>query len=619
MSQDEIVCSKAMAMKGSGSLQEARSLLDDHVRISPASPSLLRLLGEICGLQLDHVSSIRYLEAANTLEPGNMESGFMLGVEYFLTGRYSESLSTMEQLIKAFPGVSTLHDFRGLALREMGQFPEAEAAFREALCHDPLSVWPMVNLANLLVKLCRFDEAEPLLVKALESQPGLAAAHNDLGRLYQKQGRISCAAGHFRRILELEPANRIAASNLLYSLCYSDKIFPEAIAEEHFAIAKRLYPWKHTGKQDLLPRSTASKLRIGYISSDLCEHSVSFFIEPVLVNHDSHRFEIFCYSNRNVPDETTMRLRSLNLTWRDIYGIGPAEVAQMIAADRIDILVDLSGHTAHNRLDVCALKPAPIMCTWLGYPHSTGMGQFDYYISDAICDPPRLVEHLYSEQLWRLPDLFCCYLPPVEFPPIAPPPYQQVGSITFGSFNNVAKVSDTVISAWTDILLQVSGSRLLLKSASLGGASIQQHLKERFSVHGVQPERIQFMAHTPTTLEHLAQYARVDIALDSYPYHGTTTTCEALWMGVPVVTLAGRTHLSRVGASIMANINLEELVTTTIEEYVSHAVGLANDKERLLDLRCGLRGKMSSSPLMDYAGMTRKLEEAYYAMIGKGQ
>lgn len=604
-----------MFLRDSGHLSEARALLEELIAAKPENHDALVLLGQICSSLADHAAAIGYLEKSQIINPNKLDTLFSLGAEYYFAGRCQEALNTFERLISLLPDFAIAQRYRGLALFELGRDHEAINALEKALTIDPDYAEAMESLANLLMKHYRFDEAERLLKSALEIRPDLVAIQNDLGRFYQLQGRFNEAIRLFRYVLELEPDNRIAVSNILYSLCYLDTLKPEKIAEEHVLLADRYFPFNPatSAKVDAC-RLNTKKLRIGYISDDFCTHSVTFFLEPILMHHDHQRFQIFCYSNRNVADETSLRLMNLNVIWRNIFGVGAENVAAKIKADGVDVLVDLSGHTARNRLDVCVLKPAPVLATWLGYPHSTGMRQFDYYISDSLCDPPGMTDHLYREEVWRLPRIFCSYLPPTEFPTISPPPHESSGQITFGSFNNLAKASDSVILLWSAILKKVKDSRLFIKSAALGGHSTQQNLLERFSKFGIPEERIVLRVHTPTPLEHLHQYAHVDIALDTYPYHGTTTTCESLWMGVPVITLAGDSHVSRVGVSLLTHAGLQELIAFSPEEYVAIAVKLAQDKERLNFLRYSLRAQMAQSPLMDAAGVTKEVEKAYLGM-----
>ena len=323
---------------------------------------------------------------------------------------------------------------------------------------------------------------------------------------------------------------------------------------------------------------------------------------------------MFCYANLPRPDPVTARLQRLVPHWRDIYKAPDAQVADRIRQDGIDILVDLAGHTAHNRLLLFARKPAPVQATWLGYPDTTGLKAMDHRLTDAHADPPGTTEHLHTEQLIRLPDCAWCFRPSEHAPPVSEPPMPRAGHITFGCFNALPKINAPLLRLWSEILLGVPGSRLLLKNAAVRDPSVQQRMRTVLEEAGVAPGRIELAGHIPEPAGHLASYGRVDIALDTFPYHGTTTTCEALWMGVPVVTLAGKTHASRVGVSLLANVGLPDLVARDPGEYVRIAAALGTDAHRLAEFRASLRERMAASPLMDATRFARNVEQAYREM-----
>ena len=310
----------------------------------------------------------------------------------------------------------------------------------------------------------------------------------------------------------------------------------------------------------------------------------------------------------------TGRLRGLSDQWRDIAGKTDDRVAALIREDRIDILVDLAGHTAGNRLLVFARKPAPVQVTWLGYPNTTGLEAMDYRLTEAVSDPPGQTERWHSEELIRLPGTFSCYGPPAESPPVGPLPALEAGHVTFGCFNNLAKLTPPAIELWSQILREVPGARLLLKSRGLADLETAAGVREEFGRRGIEPARLEFNGQELSVTNHLALYNRVDLALDTFPYNGTTTTCEALWMGVPVVTLAGATHVARVGASLLTHLSVEELIADSPVGYVARCVDLAGDLPRLAEIRAGLRERMRASPLCDAPGFTRGFEDALRGM-----
>ena len=293
------------------------------------------------------------------------------------------------------------------------------------------------------------------------------------------------------------------------------------------------------------------------------------------------------------------------------------EAAELIREDEIDILIDLAGHTAGNRMLLFARKPAPVQVSWIGYPTTTGLSAMDYKIVDSYTDPPGMTEQYYTERLLRLPESFLCYKPEREGPEVSPVPSLTSGHITFGSFNNFAKMSPEVVEAWANIMKAVPDSRLLLKSHCFSDAGTRRYASELFVRHGIEKERVELLLYEPSVHTHLSFYSRVDIGLDTFPYNGTTTTCEALWMGVPVVTLSGGTHASRVGKSLLSNIGLGELVALTEKEYMEAAIELANDTKRLQGLRKSLRDMMAHSPLTNAKQFTADLESCYRIMWGK--
>jgi predicted O-linked N-acetylglucosamine transferase (SPINDLY family) len=351
------------------------------------------------------------------------------------------------------------------------------------------------------------------------------------------------------------------------------------------------------------------------MSPDFRRHSVAYFFEPLLAHHDKSRFDIHCYANFPSEDEVTFRLQSLAGHWRNIYGMKDKDVADIVRRDGIDILVDLSGHTGGNRLRVFALKPAPVQVTYLGYPDTTGLKTIDYRFTDAEADPPGLTERYHSEKLVRLPSGFLCYRPPDRAPEVQPlPAAARNGHVTFACFNNFPKLSPQILRVWARILASLPTARLLVKSLALADAESQQYARDYFIGHGLPIERIVMLPRDGSSYDHLRRYGEADIALDVYPYAGTTTTFEALFMGLPVVSLRGRAHVSRVGGSILTRVGAADWVCDDEEAYVARALDLAGDVGRLGELRRSLRQRLLASPLCDGAAFARQVEEAYLRM-----
>ncbi len=353
------------------------------------------------------------------------------------------------------------------------------------------------------------------------------------------------------------------------------------------------------------------RLRIGFISPDFRSHSVSFFVEPIFRNYDREKFEVFGYYTKRVGDAVTARLQGLVDHWQNLANLPAQAVARALSADRLDLVIDLAGHTEGHSLEALHLRPAPRLASYLGYPNTTGLAAINFRIVDGYTDPVGS-ESLSTEKLVRLDPCFVCYQPPVESP--VGGAAVGDGAITFGSFNALKKINDPLIALWSRVMAAVPGSRLLLKCRGLQEEAMAADLHRRFEACGISADRVELLANVSDVKEHLAAYGRVHIGLDTFPYHGTTTTCEAMWMGVPVVTLAGGMHAARVGVSLLMNVGLPELIAKSEDEYVEIAVGLAKDRERLNGVRAGLRARMGASALCDGVGFCRRFEGAMEAM-----
>jgi len=358
-------------------------------------------------------------------------------------------------------------------------------------------------------------------------------------------------------------------------------------------------------------RDPERRLRIGYVSGDFRDHSVSLFIEPILAWHARGAFEVVCYSNLSRPDEVTQRLRTYAAHWREVHALGDEALANLIREDAIDILVDLSGHSANNRLLAFGRKPAPVQVTYLGYPGTTGLAAMDYRLTDTVVDPAGDGDRWYSERLIRLPDTMWCYRPHEALSEVMPAPALSKGYVTFGSLNHCAKLNPQLFALWARLLARLPESRLIVTSIPAGNA--QASLKACFAAAGVDPGRLEIRDRVPRD-QFNALVLQIDIALDSFPYGGTTTTCDALWKCIPVVSLSGDTTASRSGASLLNAVGLGELVAPTAEAYLEIAAGLARDPRRLADMRLALHERIRRSSLVDAERFTRNLENAYREM-----
>jgi predicted O-linked N-acetylglucosamine transferase (SPINDLY family) len=578
-------------------------------------------------------------------DPDHVGALIMLAAIGHQTGHAQAALDLLDRALAVDPAQPAVHYGRALALQGLGRAAEAEAAYRRAIALKPDYVEALHNLAalhqgqgryaaaiaaygrvlairpdfvdaynNLGVALrdeSRYADAAASFRQGLRVAPDHAELHNNLAVVLKAQGRLDEAVPLYERALALKPDYLGAHDNILMSLNYRAGHADEAVFSAHRDWDRRhgapRAPAEPAAPRDFDPER---RLRIGYVSPDLRQHSVAFFIEPLLAAHDRQAVEIFCYANVAKPDETTRRLQALADHWRPVDRLGEAAIADLVRADGIDILVDLAGHSSGNLLTVFARKPAPVQVTWLGYPNTTGLAAIDYRLTDTIADPPG-AERWHSETLEFLPHGFLCYRPPADAPAVGPLPASATGVVTFGSFNNLAKVTPQVVEVWAAILRGVPHARLLLKAGAFADAEARRYFEDRFGACGIAPDRLDLAPQIPGMAEHLAQYHRLDLALDPFPYNGTTTSCEALWMGVPVLTLAGRRHAGRVGASLLTGLGLEAFIAADEDAYVAAATRLAGDLPGLAAWRAGLRARLARAPLCDGAGFARQVEAAY--------
>jgi len=551
-------------------------------------------------------------------DPNHATALHHLGLIALQAGQSQAAADLIGRAIALKPGWPEAHVNLGNALRAAGRLDEAITSYRGAIVLKPDSAEGHFNLGSALQSGDRLDEAIVSYRQAIALKSIFPEACYNLAGALQDTGKLDEAIAAYRQAIAGNPGFTEAHSNLLLTLHYHPGPNPLAMADEH-----RRWNSQHAEPlRKALPESSHAnnrdpdrRLRIGYVSPDFRQHAVAPMVLPLLACHDRVEFQVFCYAQVAKPDAMTERFRAQADQWRSTVGLSDEQLAGLVRQDQIDILVDLAGHTAGGRLLVFARKPAPVQVTRQGYPNTTGLTTIDYRMTDALADPPGLSDTLHSEQLLRLPRTNWIYQAP-ENGPVPDHPITG-GPITFGSFNNIAKVTGPMLALWARILKAVPESRLLLKALALASPDARQRVRKALIQEGIDSARMELRGHEPELGGHLALYNRVDIALDPFPYHGTTTTCEALWMGVPVITLAGRTHVSRVGVSLLTNMGLAELIAESAEDYVRIAVDLAKDASRLRGLHTNLRQRLEQSPLMDAKTFARHIEAAYRQMWRK--
>ncbi len=566
---------------------------------------------EICANSGRLAEALSHLEQALKALPRDANIRFHAGTIAVRLNEAKRGAAHLRQAATLGPDRADYHAALGHALIATGEIEGAIAALNRALELNPGNAEAVCNLGCIMMRERRLNSAIELLRRAVAIDPTLAVAHLNLGASLFQQGRISELIASYRAAISHAPELPEPYGNLLKALNFLPDV-------QYGLIAETTRRWGRLIKRPAQrpawsnPLDAERKLRVGYVSADFRDHPVAFFLESVLAAHDPNAVELFCYSANAKDDAATKRLKALVPTWRGIKALDDAAAAALVREDRIDILIDLSGHTTGQRLKMFAHKPAPVQCTWLGYYATTGLPEIDYIIADRIVLPPG-EEGFYVEKPWRMPDSYLCFTPPDIDVEVGPLPAERNGAVTFGSCNNILKVNRLVVAEWSRLLHEIPNSRLLLRSALLSSAEIRDELLKQFVERGIAAERLTLL---PIGKRHelLATYNEIDIALDTFPYGGGTTTVEALWMGVPVVSRRGDRFSGRVSESILAAIGLPELVAAGSDDYIARAIALAQDLPRLAELRRTLRQRVSGSPLCDANRFTRHLEQAYRAM-----
>ena len=541
----------------------------------------------------------------------------MLALTHADMGQHAQALAWCEKTLAMWPDSPAANFNLGVAYTNMSRLPDAVACFEKAIALKPHFADAYNNLGVAFKEQGRFDESVRCFERAIVLRPTFAEAYNNLGSALKDQGKPDQSRQQYENAIALAPDYAAAHNNLLLSMQYAAGITQQQLYELHLRFSNQFEPPLAAQRIKHVPGTErAKRLKIGYVSPDFRRHAVAFFIEPILAHHDKNEVEVFCYYSHTVIDEFTDRIRSQADHWIVCHGMPDQQLAERIAADGIDILVDLAGHSAGNRLLAFARKPAPVQVSYIGYPSTTGLRSIDYRITDGYAEPPGQSEHVNVETLWRLPEVFCCYAAHPSSPPVIDhPPFEDNGHITFGCFNNYAKVSDPAIALWSRIMAKVPGSMLMMEILGLDNPGKREEVEQRFARHGIDPARLILIVNDRKN--QFVLYNRIDIALDPFPCNGGTTSFDTLWMGVPFVTLAGTNFISRLGVTILHNGGLDELIASSEQEYIEFASALALDPARLRAMRSGLRERTRASPLMDIRRFTRHLEQAYRDMWGR--
>jgi predicted O-linked N-acetylglucosamine transferase (SPINDLY family) len=637
--------SLGIALRNTGRLDEAVASYQQALAIEPRYAEAHSNLGNALKDQGQLDEAVASLRRALELKPDYAAAYSNLGNALSAQGRLDEALAALDRAIELRPDLAEAHNNRGSALLELARFDDAIASFGRALALKPDYAEAHCNLGNALKELGRLEPAIESYRRALELKPDFAEAHSNLGIAFKELGHLDRAIASYRRALELKPSywgahsslgnafkevgrldeavacfrkavalrpdHAPAASNLVLTLNYHPDYDAQAILAEHrWWASQYAEPLAAQIRPHANDRSTERKLRVGFLSPDFRSHPVGRLLVPLLAHRDRGQAEFIVYSDVRLPDGVTHQLQALADDWQNVVGVGDARLADQIRGDRIDILVDLALHTAHNRLLVFARKPAPVQATMLGMPATTGLATMDYRITDSYLDPPGTGDEAYTEESIRLPHCYWCFQPPEAALPVSELSARSRGFITFGCLNHFAKVSPGALTVWCSILHALPTARLVIQSPE--GAH-RDAVHALFRKDGIASDRVEFVAHVPRT-EYFRRYQGLDLCLDPFPYNGHTSTLDSLWMGVPVITLAGSTAVGRGGMSILSNAGLPGLIARTPQEYVDFAVAWAGDQARLAALRAGLRQRMEASPLMDSRQFAADVDAAFRGM-----
>lgn len=613
----EIHCNMGLALQLQGNQDAAIESYRRAILFKPDFAGAHNNLGLALRDRGNLDAAVESYRTAVALQPDFADAHYNLGIALKEQGKLDEAIASYRQALSPQPNLADGHYNLGNALQDQGKLDEAVISYHQTLLLKPDYAEAHNNLGNVLQLQNKLDNSIVCYQKALELKPDLAEAHNSLGSALQNQGKLNAAAECYRKALSFKPDYTDAYSNLLFLHSYRAFIEPQeylslARGWEQACLSAMERQAAHTRTFSRLP-TAGRRLRVGYVSGDFRQHAVSYFIEQLFAQHDKTKIELFAYSSSGMRDAVTERLQALTDHWIPITGMPDSAVLERIAADGIDVLIDLSGHTRHNRLGVFARRAAPVQAHYLGYFASTGLTEMDYWIGDDILTPPEMDNH-FDEQVWRLPRVWVSYKTIADAPEPDWHPASD-GSVWIGSFNGLGKITPQTIALWAKVLHALPEGRLLLKAKDLADTGNRQRVLDDFADHGIPADRIELQRDTDWA-DYMAQYNRLDIALDPVGGHsGGTTTCDTLWMGVPVIHALGNRATSRFTASMLNAIGHPEWIAQTEAEYVDKVVALARDVEQRKTLRPAQRAQMANSPLCNAKELVVNLERAYFEMF----
>jgi protein O-GlcNAc transferase len=607
MTEGDALLAQARQHHQAGRLAEAEAGYRTILAREGENAEALHLLGLLVLDNGDAAAGQALIARALAKQPWKSALHSDLGLAYRALGEEDSAIRCFRKALKLQPTLVAAHNNLGMALKAQGDLDGAASCYRQALTLAPQLAELHNNLGNLLDRQGHLGEAIACFERALALRPDTASTHLNLANSLLRQGRVTDSIAAFRAALRLDPALAAAGTNLLMALQYDAGTDAAELAREARDWAARNEP-AAAPPDFAISAASDRQLRVGFVCGDFREHPTAYFFASLLEALKPTGILAFCYANHTTDDAMSARLAAQAAGWRRIAGMDSARAAGLIRRDHIDMLVDLSGHTKDSRLDLFALGAAPLQMAWYAYPGTTGLARMHHIIADDRVLPPG-DERFFTETPLRLPDCYVCFTPPAENLTPGPLPMLAAGHVTFGSFNNPAKLSEPTIALWARLLRAVPQSRLALRFRWLADPATAARLTSAFAAHGVAAKRLD-LAHAPSRAAALAAYRRIDLALDPFPYNGTTTSCEALWMGVPFVTLKGARFAARVGHSLLATLGLEALVAEDEAGYVEIAAALARDPPRLATLRGELRPRLLASPLCDAPRFARNLAAA---------